>query len=219
MTTLENRLRDLSYLNPGIRIQLIDEQSGVENEFFNEKGLEDFVRHLQGTASRLHDEVINISGTREIPLEGDVGIVTVDIAMQYNTEFGESVLAFVNNINTVEGGPHVSGFRNALTRTLNNYGKKNNIFKADKTLSGEDVREGLAAVISIKHPNPEFGGQTKSRLGNVEVEGIVASLTSEKLEQFLEENPKVAKKNSREGDPGGRSTRGKPQSKGNGSTA
>ena len=194
VTTLENRLRDLSYLNPGIRIVLVDELSTVETEFFNEKGLEDFVGHLQGTATRLHDEVINISGTREIPLDGDVGIVAVDIAMQYNTEFSESVLAFVNNINTVEGGAHVSGFRNALTRTLNNYGKKNNLFKADKTLSGEDVREGLAAVISIKHPNPEFGGQTKSRLGNVEVEGIVASLTNEKLEHFLEENPKIAKK-------------------------
>jgi len=194
LTTLENRLRDLSYLNPGIKIQLVDEESGVETEFFNERGLIDFVAHLQGTAPRLHDEVITISGTREIPLDGDVGVVAVDIAMQYNTEFSESVLAFVNNINTVEGGAHVSGFRNALTRTLNNYGKKNSLFKGDKSLSGEDVREGLAAIISIKHPNPEFGGQTKSRLGNVEVEGIVTSLTNEKLEQFLEENPKIGKK-------------------------
>jgi DNA gyrase subunit B len=192
--TLENRLRDLSYLNPGIRIQLEDEQSGSTEEFFNEKGLEDFIKHLQGSAPPLHDEVISVSGSRDIPLDGDTAAVVVEIALQYNLEYSETVLAFVNNINTVEGGTHVSGFRNALTRTLNNYGKKNNLFKGDKSLSGEDVREGLTAVISVKHPNPEFGGQTKSKLGNSEVEGIVTSLVNEKFEEFLEENPKIAKK-------------------------
>lgn len=192
--TLENRLRDLSYLNPGIRIQLEDEQSGSTEEFFNEKGLEDFIKHLQGSAPPLHEEVISVSGSRDIPLDGDTAAVVVEIALQYNLEYSETVLAFVNNINTVEGGTHVSGFRNALTRTLNNYGKKNNLFKGDKSLSGEDVREGLTAVISVKHPNPEFGGQTKSKLGNSEVEGIVTSLVNEKFEEFLEENPKIAKK-------------------------
>lgn len=192
--TLENRLRDLSYLNPGIRIQLEDEQSGSTEEFFNEKGLQDFIKHLQGSAQPLHEEVITVSGSRDIPLDGDTAAVVVEIALQYNLEYSETVLAFVNNINTVEGGTHVSGFRNALTRTLNSYGKKNNLFKGDKSLSGEDVREGLTAVISIKHPNPEFGGQTKSRLGNSEVEGIVTSLVNEKFEEFLEENPKIAKK-------------------------
>jgi DNA gyrase subunit B len=192
--TLENRLRDLSYLNPGIRIQLDDEQSGSTEEFFNERGLQDFIKHLQGSAVALHEEVITVSGSRDIPLDGDTAAVVVEIALQYNLEYSETVLAFVNNINTVEGGTHVSGFRNALTRTLNSYGKKNNLFKGDKSLSGEDVREGLTAVISIKHPNPEFGGQTKSRLGNSEVEGIVTSLVNEKFEDFLEENPKVAKK-------------------------
>ncbi|MBY0586514.1 DNA topoisomerase (ATP-hydrolyzing) subunit B [bacterium] len=192
--TLENRLRDLSFLNPGIRIQLEDEHSAVTEEFFNERGLEDFIKHLQGSAGTLHEEVITVSGSRDIPLDGDTAAVMVEIALQYNLEYSETVLAFVNNINTVEGGTHVSGFRNALTRTLNNYGKKNNLFKGDKSLSGEDVREGLTAVISIKHPNPEFGGQTKSKLGNSEVEGIVTSLVNEKFEQFLEENPKIAKK-------------------------
>jgi DNA gyrase subunit B len=194
VATLESRLRDLAYLNPGVRIKLSDEATQVDHEFFNEKGLEDFVKHLQGSSTPLHDEIITISGGREIPLDGDTAMVMVEIALQYNTEYSETVLAFVNNINTVEGGSHVSGFRNALTRTLNNYGKKNNLFKGDKSLSGEDVREGLTAIISIKHPNPEFGGQTKSRLGNVEVEGIVTSLVNEKLEAFLEENPKIAKK-------------------------
>jgi DNA gyrase subunit B len=192
--TLETRLRDLSYLNPGVRIQLRDEQTGQQEEFFNERGLIDFVVHLNRNTTPLHDEVIFFSGAREISVDGETAAVLVDFAMQYNAEYNETVLAFVNNINTVEGGTHVSGFRNALTRTLNNYGKANNLFKNDRTLTGEDVREGLTAVISVKHPNPEFGGQTKSRLGNVEVEGIVASLVAEKFEQYLEENPKIARR-------------------------
>lgn len=192
--TLETRLRDLSYLNPGVRIRLSDEASGQQEEFYNELGLVDFVRHLNGKTPALHEEVIAFRGERDIPVEDETAAVVVDFALQYNEEFNETVLAFVNNINTVEGGTHVSGFRNALTRTLNNYAKANNLFKNDRTLSGEDVREGLTAVISIKHPNPQFGGQTKSRLGNIEVEGIVASLVAEKFEEYLEENPKIAKR-------------------------
>ena len=193
MSILESRLRDLAYLNPRLRIRLADEETDVKHEFHSERGIVEFVEHVNRADTALH-EVIGIHGEREVPVDDEVGVVGVDIAFQYTTGYSESLLAYVNNINTIDGGTHVSGFRNALTRTLNNYGRSNNLFKGDKTPTGEDFREGLTAVLNIKLPNPQFGGQTKTKLGNSEVEGIVQGVFGEHLTTYLEENPKVAKR-------------------------
>lgn len=191
---LEARLRDLAYLNPGIRIKFIDEENGIDEEYYSEQGLVEFVQHLNANETTIHDQPIMIQGSKEIPVEDEIGIVEVAVAFQYNTGYNETVLTYCNNINTIDGGTHLSGFRNALTRTLNAYGKANNLFKNnDKIPTGEDFREGLVAVISVKVPNPQFGGQTKTKLGNAEVEGIVQNICNEALTTFLEENPKVAK--------------------------
>jgi len=183
--TLTKRLQELAFLNAGIRIRINDERSGQSDEFYYEEGLIEFVRHLNRTESVLYEDIIHIEGEQED--------VQVDIAVQHNDGSHENVRCFANNIYNLEGGTHFSGFRGALTRTVNAYGKKANLFK-DYIPSGDDFREGLTAVITVRVPDPQFEGQTKTKLGNSEVEGIVQTVVNEKLTKFFEENPGVAKK-------------------------
>jgi DNA gyrase subunit B len=182
---LFRRLQDLAFLNQGIKIVFRDDRNGSEEIFQYQNGLVDFVENMNRSTEAAHKEVIHIVGESE-------GVI-VDVALQYTVEYTENIRSYVNNIYTIEGGTHLSGFRTALTRTLNNYAKNSNLFK-EKTLlpSGEDFREGMTAVISVGVPNPHFEGQTKTKLGNSEVEGIVNSIVGEQLAKFLEENPKTA---------------------------
>lgn len=184
-----DRLRELAYLNAGLRIVFIDKRHETlfQEEFHFEGGLSSFVQFLDSERESLHPQPVLITGEKDG--------VPVEIALQYNNTFNENVHSFTNNINTIEGGTHLSGFRAALTRTLNSYAVRNNLFKKDKfTLSGTDVREGLTSVISVRVPEPQFEGQTKTKLGNSEVRTIVETLVNEKLSIFLEETPKVAKR-------------------------
>ncbi len=181
--TIYHRLQDLAFLNHGIKIIYRDLRTGQGETFEYKNGLIDFVNTLNRTTEAVHPDVVYIEGEQE-------GVV-VEIAFQYTSEYTENVRSYVNNIHTIEGGTHLSGFRTALTRTLNNYGKKENLFK-DQTPIGEDFREGLTAVISVKVPNPRFEGQTKTKLGNSEVEGIVNTIFGESLAKYLEETPKSA---------------------------
>src|SRR5499426_1677292 len=187
---LSQRLRELAFLNRGLLITIDDERSdsaGKKHEFHYTGGIISFVEHLNKNKTPLHDKVIYFEGVRE-------GI-DLQIAMQYNDGYQEQIFTFANNINTHEGGTHMIGFKSALTRTLNNYAIANNLFKEVKeNLSGDDVREGLVAVISVKLPNPQFEGQTKTKLGNSEVKGNVETLVNEGLSGYLEENPSVARK-------------------------
>ena len=183
--TLHKRLQELAFLNRGVKIVFTDERSDEGETFRYDDGIREFVQFLNRASEPAHPEIISIEGKFE-----DVGL---EIAMQYSGEFTENVHSYVNNICTIEGGTHVSGFRAALTRTLNNYGKKENLFK-QTVPAGDDFREGLTAVISLRVPEPQFEGQTKTKLGNGEVEGIVNSAVGESLAKFLEENPKTAKK-------------------------
>ncbi|MFK7778730.1 MAG: DNA gyrase subunit B, partial [Gimesia sp.] len=183
--TLIKRLQQLAFLNAGIKIRINDERTGQNDEYFYEQGLIEFVRHLNRTENSLYEEIIHIKGTFED--------VEVDIAVQHNDGSHENVRCFANNIYNIEGGTHFSGFRGALTRTINTYGKKANLFK-DYIPSGDDFREGLTAVITVRVPDPQFEGQTKTKLGNSEVEGIVQTVVNEKLTKFFEENPGIAKK-------------------------
>ncbi len=182
---LFRRLQDLAFLNKGVKIIFRDTRSNEENVFQYEKGLVDFVENMNRATEPVHKEIIHIEGHAEG--------VSVDVAIQYSVEYTENLRSYVNNIYTIEGGTHLSGFRAALTRTLNNYGKNNNLFKEKVPVpTGEDFREGLTSVISVRVPNPRFEGQTKTKLGNSEVEGIVNSIVGEQLAKFLEENPKTA---------------------------
>ncbi|MFK7903604.1 MAG: DNA topoisomerase (ATP-hydrolyzing) subunit B [Chitinophagales bacterium] len=190
--TLASRLRELSYLNKGIKLVLIDERekaedgSFVSDVFLSEGGLTEFVTYLDSTRQALTTKPIHLEETKDM--------VVVEVALQYNTGYNENVHSYVNNINTIEGGTHVSGFRRALTRTFKKYGDDNNLFSKSKiTVSGDDFREGLTALISVKVPEPQFEGQTKTKLGNGEVMGIVDSAVSQALNHFLEENPREAK--------------------------
>src|SRR5881409_2753067 len=184
---LSQRLRELAFLNKGVLITIEDERSEKKHEFHYTGGIVSFVEHLNKNKTSLHDKVIYFEGVRE-------GI-DLQIAMQYNDGYQEQIFTFANNINTHEGGTHMIGFKSALTRTLNSYAVANNLLKDVKeNLSGDDVREGLVAVISVKLPNPQFEGQTKTKLGNSEVKGIVETLVNDGLGQYLEENPSVAKK-------------------------
>ncbi len=189
---ISDRLRELAYLNSGLEINIIDNRSDekVEEQYKYAGGLIDFVKYLDSSNLPLHNKVVTIS---KIDAE-----VPVEVALRYGANYTENVLTFVNNINTIEGGTHLSGFRSALTRGLNNYAAKNNIIKANKneniSLSGEDFREGLTAVISVKVPEPQFEGQTKTKLGNGDVKGIVDAAVYEGLQDFLEENPSVGRK-------------------------
>src|SRR5438477_1871254 len=184
---LSQRLRELAFLNRGLLITIEDERDEKKHEFHYTGGIVSFVQHLNKNKEPLHDKGIYFEGVRE-------GI-DLEIAMQYNDSYQEQIFTFANNINTHEGGTHMIGFKSALTRTLNNYALSNNLFKEDKeSLSGDDVREGLVAVINVKLPNPQFEGQTKTKLGNSEVKGIVETLVNDGLSGYLEENPSLAKK-------------------------
>jgi len=191
-STLANRLRELSFLNAGIKLILIDEREKddkgefITETFHSEGGLSEFVKYLDATREALIEEPINSGGERDQ--------VVCEIALQYNTGYSENVHSYVNNINTIEGGTHVSGFRRALTRTFKSYGEKNKYFEKLKfDISGEDFREGLTALISVKVPEPQFEGQTKTKLGNSEVTGVVETIVGQALNNYLEENPKMAK--------------------------
>ena len=183
---LSNRLRELAFLNKGITIVLKDERSDKEAEFCYKGGILSFVEYLNKEKNPLHKKIIYFTKEKDK--------VIAEIAMQYNDGYGENLFCFANNINTIEGGTHLTGFKSALTRTMNQYCRSKKVTKESVSLSGEDIREGLTAVLSIKLPNPQFEGQTKSKLGNSEVEGIVEAITNESLSSFLEENPSVGNK-------------------------
>ncbi len=184
--TLSNRLRELAFLNAGAKITIIDEREDKRHTFHYEGGISQFVRFLNANKKTLFAEPITGDKTRDD--------VTVQVSIQYNEDYSENVYSFVNNINTPEGGTHLSGFRSALTRVINDYIKKYDLLKGKPfTVTGDDVREGLTSVLSIKVPNPQFEGQTKAKLGNAEVEGIVKSAVGEVLVVFFEENPNTAK--------------------------
>jgi DNA gyrase subunit B len=192
---LSQRLRELSFLNAGIRIVIRDERSDKSHDFRYEGGIGSFVEHLNRNRAPLHSPPIYISGERKFESKGTETAVSVEIAIQYNDSYNESVFSFANNINTIEGGSHLIGFRTALTRTLNRYiaVQQKNGKGAAESVSGDDVREGLTAVISVKLSQPEFEGQTKTKLGTSEVRGIVEALLYEELSSYLEENPTVAR--------------------------
>jgi len=193
---LSQRLRELSFLNAGLRIKISDERSGKNHDFCYEGGIVSFVEHLNRAKTPLHSPPIFITGERMIPGKHQDTPVGVEIAMQYNESYNESVFSFANNINTVEGGTHLIGFRTALTRTINRYitkQQKNGAKDSGETISGDDCREGLTAVISVKLPQPEFEGQTKTKLGTSEVRGIVEAVLYDRLGDILEENPAIAK--------------------------
>jgi DNA gyrase subunit B len=186
--TLSQRLKELSFLNRGIKITLKDEREGKEKEevYHYEGGIVSFVKYLNRNKEVLHADPISVEGQKEDTV--------VEIAMQYNDGYTENIFSFANNIDTTEGGTHLTGFKTSLTRAFNDYGKKYGYMKDnDKTLSGEDIREGLTAVISVKLTNPQFEGQTKTKLGNTEVRGIVDTVVYEEVTAFLEEHPSVSK--------------------------
>ncbi|MCM8791871.1 MAG: DNA topoisomerase (ATP-hydrolyzing) subunit B [Candidatus Omnitrophica bacterium] len=185
---LSQRLRELAFLNKGLRIKLVDERTDKENVFQFEGGIISFVEYLNKNKNPLHHKVIYFQTNKDA--------VILEVALQYNDGFVETLFSFANNINTVEGGTHLSGFKSALTRAINQYAKNKNLIKSNEeiNITGEDVREGLSCVVSIKLPNPQFEGQTKTKLGNSEIEGWVASASFEALSGYFEENPSVANK-------------------------
>jgi len=184
---LAHRLQELAFLNKGVRLALRDERTGKAAEFQYDGGLKSFVQHLNRNKEALHQDIIYVE-----KMAGDTG---VEVALQYNTGYNETVLSFCNNINTHEGGTHLTGFRGALTRTLNDYARKLNLLKeSEDNLTGEDVREGLTAVISVKVREPQFEGQTKTKLGNSDVRGAVESVVAEGLAVYLEEHPREARR-------------------------
>ncbi|MFC7072443.1 DNA topoisomerase (ATP-hydrolyzing) subunit B [Halovenus rubra] len=192
-STLESRLRELAFLNSGVAITLADERSGEETTFRYDGGIKEFVEFLNETKTVLHEDVIYFETDGQIEGEGESGVVHVEVALQATDELQGSLHAFANNINTREGGTHMTGFKTALTRVVNDYASENSLLKdLDDTLKGDDIREGLTAVLSVKHPDPQFEGQTKTKLGNSEVRGIVESAMHKHLGTFFEENPDTA---------------------------
>jgi DNA gyrase subunit B len=193
-STLESRLRELAFLNSGVGITLQDEREDRTQRFYYEGGIRAFVEFLNETKTNLHDDVIYFEADEEIATaESERGAVHVEVAMQATDELQGSLHAFANNINTREGGTHMTGFKTALTRVVNDYAKEHDLLKdLDETLEGDDIREGLTAVLSVKHPDPQFEGQTKTKLGNSEVRGIVESAVHEHLRTYFEENPDPA---------------------------
>ncbi len=188
--TLYKRLQELAFLNKGVKIIFQDDRVDEGDEFYYEDGIVEFVKHMNRASDALHSDVLLIADERDgVPYE---------IALQYSTEYTETVQSYVNNIHTIEGGTHVSGFRSALTRALNNYGKKEGLFK-DQIPTGDDFREGLTAVISIRVAHPQFEGQTKTKLGNSDVEGVISGAVGEALTKYMEENPRNAKTIVRKG--------------------
>jgi DNA gyrase subunit B len=191
--TLSTRLRELAFLNKGLTITLTDERAepAKQHEFHYSGGIAEFIRHLNKGKAVLHDKPIYIEGERELP---NGGLLSMEVALQYNDGYSESIFSFANNINTVDGGSHLSGFRSALTRTINAYGQQAGLFKDVKeNLTGDDVREGLTAVVSVKLPQPQFEGQTKGKL-NSDIQGFIVQLVNEKLGENFDKNPAVMKK-------------------------
>ncbi len=182
--TIITRLREMAFLNAGLQIEIIDERIGKHEVFRYDGGVSEFVLHINKNKTSLHRKPIYIQGEKDS--------VQVEIAIQYTDGYTENIFTFANNINTIEGGTHLVGFKGALTRVLNDYGRKNKLFDESFGLTGEDSREGITAIISVKIRKPQFEGQTKSKLGNSEVKGIVESISYEKLSEFFEENPPVA---------------------------
>jgi DNA gyrase subunit B len=190
--TLSQRLRELAFLNKGLTITLIDEREEPQkrHEFHFSGGIAEFIRHLNKGKQVLHEKPIYFEGEREM---ANGGTVSMELALQYNDSYSENVFSFANNINTVDGGSHLSGFRSALTRTINAAGAAAGLFKEKENLTGDDVREGLTAVVSVKLPQPQFEGQTKGKL-NSDIQGYVVQLVNEKLGEFFDKNPAVMKK-------------------------
>ena len=184
-SVLETRFREIAFLNAGLKIILIDEIKNKNYEFFSSGGLVEFVKWLNKNKEVLH--------VKPIYFKREVDNTIVDIAIQYNDTYRDNIFGFVNTINTVEGGTHISGFKTALTRVINDYAKKTGLLKSE-SLSGDDVREGLTAIVSLKIPEPQFEGQTKTKLGNSEVKGIIDPIVTSALSEFFEENPPIAKK-------------------------
>ena len=185
---LSKRFREMAFLNKGIKIDFTDERINKNEIYHYEGGIKSFVEYINSKKKYepIHDEIIYIDEIREN--------TSIEVAIQYTKSYSEEVLTFANNINTEEGGSHLSGFRSAITKTVNDYGRKYNFIKEkEENLSGDDIREGMTAVLSVKLPNPQFEGQTKAKLGNSETKGVVDSVVSEKLSMFLEENPKTSK--------------------------
>ncbi|MBZ5752277.1 DNA topoisomerase (ATP-hydrolyzing) subunit B [Metabacillus rhizolycopersici] len=185
---LANRIRELAFLNRGLKITIEDKRENKrQNEYCYEGGIKSYVEHLNRTREVIHDEPVYI--------EGEKDGITAEVAIQYNDSYTSNIYSFANNIHTYEGGTHEAGFKTALTRVINDYARKNKIFKEnDDNLSGEDVREGITAIVSIKHPDPQFEGQTKTKLGNSEVRTVTDSVFSEAFDKFLLENPSIARK-------------------------
>ncbi|MGO1469034.1 MAG: DNA topoisomerase (ATP-hydrolyzing) subunit B [Tissierella sp.] len=184
--TLENRFREMAFLNKAVRLTIEDKRVGKKKEFYYEGGIKSFVEYINKNKNPIQKDIIYFEAEKD-------GAV-VELAMQYTDGYSENIFTFANNINTIEGGTHLSGLRTALTRVMNDYGRKYNILKdKEDNLSGDDVREGLTGILSVKLGEPQFEGQTKTKLGNSEMRGIVESATYEYLNNFLEENPKLAK--------------------------
>ncbi|MCH2111313.1 MAG: ATP-binding protein, partial [Planctomycetes bacterium] len=184
---LSKRLRELAFLNPGVRIQIADLREDKSHDFHYEGGIRSFVEHLATNKQKLHEDPIYMKGSKDD--------VELEIAMQWTNAYSETVLTFANNIHTLEGGTHLSGLKAALTRTVNTHGQKYKLLKVAKgeSLSGDDTREGLVCVLSVKIGEPQFEGQTKTKLGNSEVKGLVESIVNEELSAAFEENPHIAK--------------------------
>ena len=186
--TLRQRIRELAFLNKGLRLSLEDKRNGADHkhEYHFEGGIKEYVAYINKNKTPIHDEVIYVEDVQQD--------ITIEVAMQYNDGYQSNIYSFCNNINTHEGGTHEEGFRLALTRVINNYAKNKGILKKDEeALSGDDVREGLTAIISVKHPDPQYEGQTKTKLGNAEVRKISSNIISASLDKFLLENPDTAK--------------------------
>ena len=183
---LENRLREVTFLNAGLRINLEDFKKGKKQQFYAAGGVMEFVKWINKSK-----EVLNI---KPIYFKKELEGIEMEIAIQYNSSYNETIFGFVNTINTIEGGTHISGLKTALTRVVNDYAKKKGILKNGDSFSGDDVREGLAAIVSVKIPDPQFEGQTKGKLGNSEVKGYVDSAVTLALTEYFEENPTIAKK-------------------------
>ncbi|MBI1336934.1 MAG: DNA topoisomerase (ATP-hydrolyzing) subunit B [Phycisphaera sp.] len=186
--TLAGRMRELSYLNPGLTIRMEDERTGKSEEFLHPEGIVEFIHALNEGKNTLHEPPVSIR--TEDPQTG----LVCEVAIQYNDSYNETLLTFANNINTIEGGTHLSGFKTALTRTLNNYARATGLLKNDTAPTGEDVREGMVAIVSVKVSDPQFEGQTKTKLGNAEVESFVSTTFGQQLSSWLEEHPTDAKR-------------------------
>ncbi|HCD32487.1 MAG TPA: DNA topoisomerase IV subunit B, partial [Phycisphaerales bacterium] len=185
---LQARLRELAYLNPGLTITIEDERDGKSESFCYPEGIAAFIKNINEGKNLIHEEPVYFR------VEDEALNLVVEVAMQYNDSYNENILTFCNNINTIEGGTHLSGFKTAMTRSLNTYARNNNLVKGDSVPTGDDLREGMVAIVSVKVQEPQFEGQTKTKLGNAEVESFVNSSVGQKLASWLEEHPADGKK-------------------------